>query len=136
MTAKYAKSNDGLIHLLSALNCEYTVCGNAFEGDGYDLKNDPNAHTPCKKGPVTCGNCITEIKNGHQAWKVLKKVRCNRWKECPNKRCPHRQPHDPDCVCGEGHCNMVNKNVKCIPVKAKEAREDLGGGNGRYKRLS
>ena len=63
---RYAKSNNGLIHLLSALNCEFTLCGNAFEGDGTDIiniKNDPNAHTRCKKGPVTCENCIKEIKN-------------------------------------------------------------------------
>ena len=59
---KYCKSNNGLIHLVSALNSEYTLCGDAFDGEAIGLEIDPHAHEPCKHGPVTCPKCIAEIK--------------------------------------------------------------------------
>jgi hypothetical protein len=60
---KYAKSNDGLVHLLSVLHTEYTLCGNSYDGDQTDGKSNPFAHHPCKDGPVTCPLCVLEIKN-------------------------------------------------------------------------
>ncbi len=63
--AKFAKSNDGLVHLISAINGEFTLCGNAFDGDA-GLEHDPtNAYAwkQSNKGPVTCERCATEIRN-------------------------------------------------------------------------
>lgn len=63
MNMRYAKSNDGLIHLLSANNSEYTLCGDAFDGEADGIKDDPVAHLPCAKQAITCPRCIVEIKN-------------------------------------------------------------------------
>lgn len=59
----YAKSNDGRIHLVSAINGEFTLCGNAFDGDADGQASDPHAWEEVKRGPVTCENCIREIEN-------------------------------------------------------------------------
>lgn len=59
----FGKSNDGLVHLVSALNGEYTLCGNAFDGDADGQTNDPHAWTDTKHGPVTCPECSQEIEN-------------------------------------------------------------------------
>lgn len=56
----YGKSSNGLVHLVSALSGEFTLCGDAFDGgdtcDGADW-------TEHKRGPVTCPLCIEEIVN-------------------------------------------------------------------------
>jgi len=64
---KYAKSGDGLIHLISAVNVEYTMCGNAYDGiwaDAFvpDASNDPCAWEQCKSAPITCPNCAAQIR--------------------------------------------------------------------------
>lgn len=56
----YGKSSDGLVHLVSVLNGEFTLCGDAFEGCD---KGDGADWVRCKSGPVTCPKCISEIKN-------------------------------------------------------------------------
>ena len=62
---EYARSNDGLTHLISALNGEYTVCGNAFDGDanGELPGRDPFAWDDCPEAPVDCPKCAKEIIN-------------------------------------------------------------------------
>ncbi len=60
---EYARSEDGLIHLVSAINGEYTVCGDAFDGGlpiGEDNKSD---WTKTAKSIVTCPVCVREIIN-------------------------------------------------------------------------
>jgi len=69
--SRYAKSNDGFVHLVSALGNEYTLCGDAYEGStasdcGKDPFSDiaqPTAWEFCDSGPVTCMNCCREIMN-------------------------------------------------------------------------
>lgn len=64
---KFAKSGDGLIHLISAVNSEYTMCGNAYEGiwaDPFvpDSSNDPAAWDQCAPAPITCPNRAAQIR--------------------------------------------------------------------------
>lgn len=59
----YARSNDGIVHLVSAINGEFTIYGNAFDGDANNDPDDPHAWSTVKRGPVTCGKCATEILN-------------------------------------------------------------------------
>jgi len=64
MNTGYAKSGDGLIHLTSALNSEFTICGDAFDGEANErIKDDSTCHSFCKPQPITCPKCIVEIKN-------------------------------------------------------------------------
>ncbi len=67
MAKGYAKSADGLVHLVSKSNADYTLCGDAFEGYGEDFegfdKGNPSAWVPVKSGPVTCPKCAREIAN-------------------------------------------------------------------------
>lgn len=64
MNTGYCKSNNGLIHRVSAINPEYTLCGNAFEGDGDGTEEgEKHAWEDCPRGPVTCPECIREIEN-------------------------------------------------------------------------
>lgn len=59
----YAKSEDGLVHLVSALNGEFTLCGDAYDG-GLAVDEDNKSNWQChKRGPVTCPRCVSEIKN-------------------------------------------------------------------------
>jgi len=64
---KYAKSQNGLIHLVSAVHGEYTMCGDAFEGYREKLyvgldETDGHEWTKVKHGPVTCPGCILQIR--------------------------------------------------------------------------
>jgi hypothetical protein len=62
---KYGKSKNGLIHLVSAVNSEYTMCGNAFDGewgDPFDMSNDPYQWEQCAPAPITCPNCAAQIR--------------------------------------------------------------------------
>jgi hypothetical protein len=63
MTKKYAKSGDGAIHLISDLNGEITLCGNAFEGLAMNGEPTDDAWVDHDSGPVTCPECIREIMN-------------------------------------------------------------------------
>jgi hypothetical protein len=58
----YAKSKDGLIHLVSAINSEFTLCGNAFDGESGD-SDDGFSWIDCKKQKITCRQCIAEISS-------------------------------------------------------------------------
>lgn len=63
MRFRYAKNEDGQVHLISALNSEYTLCGDAFDGgEGVGLP-EQTPWTICERGPVTCQLCIKEIDN-------------------------------------------------------------------------
>jgi hypothetical protein len=68
---RFSKSNDGLVHLLNTINWEFTLCGNAFDGDALsaDMSSDPNAHCKCKERVVTCPSCIEIIRS-------TRRVRC------------------------------------------------------------
>lgn len=59
----YCKSNDGLVHLVSAVNREYTLCGDAFDGDADGSEHDPAAWHYVKRQPITCHQCANEIEN-------------------------------------------------------------------------
>jgi len=66
--AKYAKSGNGLTHLISAVHCEYTICGDAFEGYLEKIylssaETDGHEWVKVKRGPVTCPNCILQIRH-------------------------------------------------------------------------
>lgn len=67
MAKKYARSQDGKIHLVSAVFAEYTICGDAFEGYS-DSKVDfsdgnPSMWESVRGGPVTCERCAAQIEN-------------------------------------------------------------------------
>ena len=55
----FAKSDDGVIHLVSAINKEFTLCGNAFDGDNDDKKK----WEFIKRKNITCEECWKEILN-------------------------------------------------------------------------
>lgn len=61
----FAKSADGLIHLVSAIHSEYTMCGDAFEGNPgeFDENDDPQSWVKCESQPITCPKCIIQILN-------------------------------------------------------------------------
>jgi hypothetical protein len=58
--ATYAISPDGLIHLVNDNNSEFTLCGDAFDGDSECPTLGWSAHP---SGPVTCHNCAKIIKS-------------------------------------------------------------------------
>jgi len=58
---KYAKSGDGLIHLISAANVEYTICGDAYDGQDGDCDGD-SSWVRCNSGPITCPKCAAQIR--------------------------------------------------------------------------
>lgn len=54
--------NDQGVHLLNPI-CEYTLCGDALEGDGFSGEdNKIKAVKNTKKKTVTCPRCIEIIK--------------------------------------------------------------------------
>lgn len=59
---KYAKSGDGIIHLINPLQGEHTLCGDAFDIDS-EPGNELQAWVERNQGPVTCGNCALVIKS-------------------------------------------------------------------------
>lgn len=61
--SRYAKCEQGLIHLVSSINSEFTLCGDAFEGDTSPYKDEAGfAWKHHSHGPVTCPRCIAQIK--------------------------------------------------------------------------
>ena len=58
---KYARSKDGLIHLISAVNSEFTMCGDAYDGE-HGNENDPQSWIACKANLVTCPRCAAQIR--------------------------------------------------------------------------
>lgn len=57
---EFSKSCDGLIHLVNPIAAEYTVCGDAFEGNpGDDVSW---AWGPTRKTKVTCPKCLEIIR--------------------------------------------------------------------------
>ncbi len=54
----FCKSGDGLIHLQSTSNPEYTLCGDAFDSDDVS----PGAGwSDVRPQPVTCLRCVKQI---------------------------------------------------------------------------
>lgn len=66
MRFDYAQSNDGTVHLVSALNGEFTLCGDAYDGS-VDDRDDDTSWSSRKTGPVTCTKCLSEIENCRSA---------------------------------------------------------------------
>ena len=58
-----ARSNDGQIHLISAISTEYTLCGDAFEGVCMGSENNDSAWKYIKEGIIDCRDCLLEIEN-------------------------------------------------------------------------
>jgi hypothetical protein len=64
-TTAYCKSNDGLVHLQSTANPEFTLCGDAFDCGDISGSNDEEKSAnwiQCAKGPVTCPLCVAQIE--------------------------------------------------------------------------
>lgn len=59
----YARSGDGITHLISAINGEYTLCGDAFDGGIGVEEPDQTPWDKCECDSVTCEKCIREIDN-------------------------------------------------------------------------
>lgn len=57
---KYAESHNGLVHLISPVQSEYTLCGDAFDIDSEDDCRDA-AWVERRNGPVTCDLCAKII---------------------------------------------------------------------------
>ena len=51
---------DKYVHLQSAINSEYSLCGDAFDGCDTDGQVE---HTETDKRVVTCPKCVEEIHN-------------------------------------------------------------------------
>jgi hypothetical protein len=66
----YARSNDGLIHLVNEIQAEFTLCGDAFDGDSEDPDLGWN---PWPKGPVTCPHCAAIIRSCQRVHTKLEK---------------------------------------------------------------
>lgn len=66
MTQKEFGEGNGCVHLMSALNAEYTLCGDAFDvyagSDGKESGVTEDISKTNKK-VVTCPRCIAEIEN-------------------------------------------------------------------------
>lgn len=60
-TTEYAKSVNGLVHVVNPCGGEHTLCGDAF-----DINSEPDeaacAWKIVKHGPVTCFNCASVIE--------------------------------------------------------------------------
>lgn len=60
----YAKSENGLVHLVNPCTPEHTLCGDAFDIDSEqdDAEAVLAAWVPCRTGPVTCPQCARVIQ--------------------------------------------------------------------------
>jgi hypothetical protein len=64
MKTSFCKSNDGLIHIVSTSNPEYTLCGDAFDLSATDRIGENNSGGDwklCRPQPVTCPRCAAQI---------------------------------------------------------------------------
>ena len=59
--SQYAKSKDGMVHLVSAINHEFTLCGDAFDGHARD-RSDAVGWEVCGCQPITCPKCAMQIR--------------------------------------------------------------------------
>jgi len=57
--SNYAKTEDGIIHMISPL-CDTTLCGGALEGDDFGGSHT-SAAVDVDHGPVTCPMCSRVI---------------------------------------------------------------------------
>lgn len=59
----YGINNDG-VHLMSSLNSEFSLCGDAFDIDSLlNIEKDVSGIKNTEKNIVTCQRCIIEILN-------------------------------------------------------------------------
>lgn len=64
MRGQYARSGNGLIHLVNPNGGEHTLCGDAFDIDALGDKDVEGAAWKYHKtGPVTCENCARVIES-------------------------------------------------------------------------
>lgn len=73
MAAEYARSLNGLVHLVSPHGGEHTLCGDAQEGPCLDDEDDVRAWEPHSKGPITCEICAIIIR-GCRGVKIAKNL--------------------------------------------------------------
>ena len=60
-------------HIISAINPEFTICGNAFEGDAMGLEYDRLAWKRVKGNYINCNNCCKEAQKIIKENYILKK---------------------------------------------------------------
>jgi hypothetical protein len=57
----YAKSTNGLIHLVHPAQNEFTMCGDAFDISETEDDADGSSWTECSPRPVTCPLCAQVV---------------------------------------------------------------------------
>ena len=57
---EYAKSNNGLVHVVNPLGGEHTLCGDAFDIDT-EAGDEEHAWKHHTRGPVTCERCAAVV---------------------------------------------------------------------------
>lgn len=61
--SEFAKDGRGIIHLIGNVNAEFTLCGNAWEGDDSDEGSwEEFGWKPCPPQKITCEPCLRQIK--------------------------------------------------------------------------
>lgn len=58
---QYAKSVNGIVHVISPLGGEHTLCGDAFDIDSEETEKDCAWVLLKRSATVTCPNCINVI---------------------------------------------------------------------------
>lgn len=62
-STEYARSANGLIHVVNPAGGEHTLCGDAFDIDAIEGEDEKGAAwVECDPGPVTCENCARVIE--------------------------------------------------------------------------
>lgn len=59
---KVAKDGFGIFHMISGIDTEYTLCGNAFEGQCDGTEEDKIAWDVVEHDQITCKQCLKQIK--------------------------------------------------------------------------
>lgn len=58
---EYARSNDGIVHVVNPNGGEHTLCGDAFDIDS-EKGEEEHAWKFHKRGPVTCHDCARVVQ--------------------------------------------------------------------------
>lgn len=61
MSTTYAKSRNGLLHVIHPIGGEHTLCGDAFDIDS-EKGDEEHAWVDARPGLVTCEKCAAVIR--------------------------------------------------------------------------